>query len=131
MADINLEDLMKQKQGGTAKEVTVLPEQVVETVTQQVEQLSPEEQRRVAEIRDKIDLMDSSTALTFGAPAQKEIANFSDSILSRVRTKDAGPVGDLLGQLVTKVKAFEAPEDKPGRRGSPRICPRCGEKCSE
>lgn len=26
---------------------------------------------------------------------------------------------------------FEAPEDKPGRRGSPRICPRCGEKCSE
>ncbi|MBR6711304.1 MAG: toxic anion resistance protein [Selenomonadaceae bacterium] len=112
MADINLEDLMKQKQGGTAKEVTVLPEQVVETVTQQVEQLSPEEQRRVAEIRDKIDLMDSSTALTFGAPAQKEIANFSDSILSRVRTKDAGPVGDLLGQLVTKVKAFEAPEDK-------------------
>ena len=112
MADINLEDVMKQKQGGTAKEVTVLPEQVVETVTQQVEQLSPEEQRRVAEIRDKIDLMDSSTALTFGAPAQKEIANFSDSILSRVRTKDAGPVGDLLGQLVTKVKAFEAPEDK-------------------
>lgn len=112
MADINLEDLMKQKQGGTAKEVTVLPEQVVETVTQQVEQLSPEEQRRVAEIRDKIDLMDSSTALTFGAPAQKEIANFSDSILSRVRTKDAGPVGELLGQLVTKVKAFEAPEDK-------------------
>ena len=112
MADINLEDSMKQKQGGTAKEVTVLPEQVVETVTQQVEQLSPEEQRRVAEIRDKIDLMDSSTALTFGAPAQKEIANFSDSILSRVRTKDAGPVGDLLGQLVTKVKAFEAPEDK-------------------
>ncbi len=101
MADINLEDLMKQKQGGTAKEVTVLPEQVVETVTQQVEQLSPEEQRRVAEIRDKIDLMDSSTALTFGAPAQKEIANFSDSILSRVRAKDAGPVGDLLGQLVT------------------------------
>ncbi|MBR6343182.1 MAG: toxic anion resistance protein [Selenomonadaceae bacterium] len=112
MADINLEDLMKQKQGETAKEVTVLPEQVVETVTQQVEQLSPEEQRRVAEIRDKIDLMDSSTALTFGAPAQKEIANFSDSILSRVRAKDAGPVGDLLGQLVTRVKAFEAPEDK-------------------
>ncbi len=112
MADINLEDLMKRKQGETATEVAIVPEQVVETVTQQVETLSPEEQRRVAEIRDKIDLMDSSTARTFGAPAQKEIANFSDSILSRVRAKDAGPVGDLLGQLVTKVKSFEAPEDK-------------------
>ncbi len=114
MAEINLDDLMKhRKQEQAAASVTTAePEQVVEKVTRQVELLTPEEKLRVAEIREHIDLMDSSTSLTFGAPAQKEIADFSDSILSHVRAKDGGPVGELLGQLVTRVKSFEPEENK-------------------
>ena len=115
MPDINLDDLMKRRQQSESAPLSlekVVPEKEIAKVTKQVELLSPEEERRVAEIKDNIDLMDSGTALTFGAPAQKEIADFSDSILSHVRGKEAGPVGELLGELMTRVRSFEPAEDK-------------------
>ena len=115
MADINLSDLMaaKSAQSTESQAVTaVVPAQEIEKITQQVETLSPEEKRKVEEIKNGIDLMQSSTALMFGAPAQKEIAAFSDRILSNVRTKDSGHVGELLNDLVGKVRAFDATENK-------------------
>ena len=116
MADINLEDLMAQKAANASTEETnaleVKPEVEIEKVTQQVETLTPAEKQKVQAIKDEINLMDSSTPLTFGAPAQKEIAQFSDSILSKVRSKDSGEVGELLNSLVAKVKGFDVTEKK-------------------
>ena len=115
MAEINLEDLMAQKAAGAANEKAaeeVKPEVEIVKVTQQVETLTPEEKAKVQTIKDGINLMDSSTPLTFGAPAQKEIAEFSDSILSKVRTKDSGQVGELLTDLVSKVKGMDIGEKK-------------------
>ena len=75
MADISLEDLMKNKgQSQQSEETTaviVAPEKEIEAVTQKVETLSPEEQRKVQTIKDGIDLMDTSTPLKFGVQAQK------------------------------------------------------------
>ena len=110
MADINLEDLMKQKKSNAeqSQEVTpVEPAKEIEKVTKQVETLSPAELAKVQSIKDGINFMDSSMPLSFGAPAQKEIAQFSDSILAKVRTKDSGEVGVLLNDLVGKVKGFD------------------------
>ncbi len=110
MADINLSDLMAQKKSAASTEqaiVPVEPAKEIEKVTQQVETLSPAELAKVQSIKDSINLMDSNTALSYGAPAQKEIAQFSDSILNKVRTKDAGEVGTLLNELVGKVRGFD------------------------
>ena len=110
MADINLDDLMAKKISASSREeaiVPVEPAKEIAKVTQQIETLSPEEKAKVQSIKDGIDLTDSSTPLSFGAPAQKEIAQFSDSILSKVRSKDAGEVGVLLNDLVSKVKGFD------------------------
>ena len=115
MADINLDDLMAQKAASSeesAAVVEVKPEVEIVKVTQQVETLTPAEKQKVQAIKDEINLMDSSTPLTFGAPAQKEIAQFSDSILSKVRSKDSGEVGELLNSLVAKVKGFDVTEKK-------------------
>ncbi len=116
MADINLNDLLaKKKSVEPAKDdKPVEPEQEIAKVTQQIETLSPEEQAKVQSIKDNIDLTDSSTPLTFGAPAQKEIAQFSDSILAKVRSKDAGEVGVLLNELVGKVKGFDVTKKSGG-----------------
>ena len=103
MADINLDDLLAQKASSSEEKVSlekVEPTVEIEKVTQQVETLTPAEKSKVQSIKDSINLMDSSTPLSFGAPAQKEIAQFSDSILSKVRTKDSGEVGELLSSLV-------------------------------
>lgn len=116
MADINLDDLMSAKAASSQSEevslVKVEPEKEITKVTQQVEELTPAEVQKVQSIKDGINLMDSSTPLTFGAPAQKEIAQFSDSILNKVRTKDSGQVGELLTDLVSKVKGFDVTEKK-------------------
>ncbi|MBR2733659.1 MAG: toxic anion resistance protein [Selenomonadaceae bacterium] len=110
MADINLADLMAQKKSAAAAEEStkpVEPAQEIEKVTQQVESLTPAELAKVQSIKDGINMMDTNVALSYGAPAQKEIAQFSDSILSKVRTKDSGEVGVLLNDLVSKVKGFD------------------------
>ncbi len=110
MADINLSDLMAQKKSAAAAEEStkpVEPAQEIEKVTQQVESLTPAELAKVQSIKDGINMMDTNVALSYGAPAQKEIAQFSDSILSKVRTKDSGEVGILLNDLVSKVKGFD------------------------
>ncbi|MBQ7704441.1 MAG: toxic anion resistance protein [Selenomonadaceae bacterium] len=116
MADISLEDLMAQKASSSSNEEKPAAEVNTEVelvkVTQQVETLTPAERQKVQSIKDGINLMDSSTPLTFGAPAQKEIAQFSDSILAKVRAKDSGEVGELLNSLVAKVKGFDVGEKK-------------------
>jgi len=115
MADINLNDLMAKKKTSATEEQAaqpVEPSKEIAKVTQQIETLSPEELQKVQSIKDGIDLTDSSTPLSFGAPAQKEIAQFSDSILAKVRSKDAGEVGVLLNDLVGKVKGFDVTKKK-------------------
>ena len=110
MADINLADLMANKKSSASSEQAITPvepTQEIEKVTQQVEKLTPAEMQKVQSIKDSINLMDTSTPLNYGAPAQKEIAQFSDSILAKVRAKDSGEVGVLLNDLVSKVKGFD------------------------
>ncbi len=117
MAEINLNDLLAQKKSSAAQSqevVPVEPAKEIEKVTQQIETLSPEELAKVRSIKDGINFMDSSMPLTFGAPAQKEIAQFSDSILAKVRTKDSGEVGVLLTDLVGKVKGFDVTKKSGG-----------------
>ncbi|MBR4151657.1 MAG: toxic anion resistance protein [Selenomonadaceae bacterium] len=117
MADINLNDLLAQKKSSASQsqEITpVEPAKEIEKVTQQVETLTPAELAKVQSIKDGINFMDSSMPLSFGAPAQKEIAQFSDSILAKVRSKDSGEVGVLLNDLVGKVKGFDVTKKKGG-----------------
>ena len=58
--------------------------------------LSEAERKIVADFAEKIDVTDSNLVLQYGAAAQKNIAGFSESALSKVRTKDlAGLVGEL------------------------------------
>lgn len=117
MADINLNDLMAKRGSSASTEQAVTPvepSKEIAKVTQQIETLSPAELQKVQSIKDGIDLTDSSTPLSFGAPAQKEIAQFSDSILAKVRSKDAGEVGVLLNDLVGKVKGFDVTKKSGG-----------------
>ncbi|MBE8955132.1 MAG: toxic anion resistance protein [Quinella sp. 2Q5] len=110
MADVNLADLMAQKKSAVSMQKAdepVAPAEEIEQVTRQVETLTPAELAKVQSIKDGINLMDTSTPLSYGAPAQKEIAQFSDSILTKVRAKDSGEVGVLLNDLVAKVKGFD------------------------
>ena len=74
--------------------------------------LSPAEQKAVLDCAEKIDLSNSGVVLQYGAAAQKNIANFSESTLNAVRTKDMGELGDMVSDLVAQLKGFSAEEEE-------------------
>ena len=79
--------------------------------------LSPAEQKAVREFVDKIDLTNSAVVLQYGVGAQKNIAAFSESALSSVRTKDMGEVGDMISSLVVELQNFDTEEERKGLFG--------------
>ena len=108
MAEINLDDLLsKRAQQPQEKALELAPEKELERIAQAVEELTPAERAEVEKIKEGLDLTDSAAIIGFGTTAQKNIADFSDSILCNVRAKDSGYVGELLGELLTNVKSFE------------------------
>lgn len=79
--------------------------------------LSEAERKMVGDFAQKIDIRDSNVVLQYGAAAQKNIAGFSESALSKVRTKDLGEVGDALAGLVGELEHFGQQEEKGGILG--------------
>jgi len=79
--------------------------------------LSEEEKRMVDEFVKKIDVTNSNSILQYGVGAQKKIADFSESALDNVKTKDLGEIGDMLTNVVGELKTFEAVEEKKGFLG--------------
>lgn len=76
--------------------------------------LSPEERRMVEEFAAKIDLHSSNMILQYGAGAQKKMADFSETALENVRTKDLGEVGEMLTNVVSELKTLEEEEEEKG-----------------
>jgi len=79
--------------------------------------LSEDERKMVDEFAQKIDLHNSNAILSYGAGTQKKMADFSDTALSNVKTKDLGEVGDMLSGVVTELKSFDVEEEEKGFLG--------------
>ena len=73
--------------------------------------LSPEEQKMVDDFAEKIDITNSQMVLQYGAASQKKLSDFSDTALSRVRTKDMGETGKLITDLIGELQGFDATEE--------------------
>ena len=74
--------------------------------------LSDEEKQLVESFSQQIDVRDSAMILQYGAGAQKKMADFSESALESVKTKDLGEVGDLITGVVGELRNFDATEEK-------------------
>lgn len=79
--------------------------------------LSEEERKIVDDFARQIDIRNSTAILQYGAGTQKKMADFSEDALEKVRTKDLGEVGDLLENVVTELKNFDAEEERKGIMG--------------
>lgn len=79
--------------------------------------LSEEERKIVDDFARQIDIRNSAAILQYGAGTQKKMADFSEDALEKVRTKDLGEVGDLLENVVTELKNFDAEEERKGIMG--------------
>ena len=70
--------------------------------------LTDEEKKAIDEFIAKINVSDSAQVLQYGAKAQTQISQFSDSVLENIKTRSAGEVGDLLANLVGQIKSFDS-----------------------
>lgn len=74
--------------------------------------LTDEERKMAEQFANQIDLTNSTMILQYGAGTQKKMADFSETALDNVRTKDLGEVGDLLSGVVQELKNFDEEEEK-------------------
>ncbi len=74
-----------------------------------------EEMAKINEFASSIDLKDTTQVLQYGAGTQQKLAEFSESALASVKTKELGEVGDLLASLVAEIKT--SGEEKKGLFG--------------
>lgn len=109
MADISLKDLAKKREEQAKNEEVASTE--INTITKAVETISEEDRKKIQEIKENIDLMDSQASIQYGVGAQKNIASFSETILSQIKSKDAGQVGSIMQDLMLKINDVSK-EDK-------------------
>ncbi|MCI8887238.1 MAG: toxic anion resistance protein [Hungatella sp.] len=74
--------------------------------------LTPEEEKQVEEFAAKINLADSGMILQYGAGAQKKIADFSETAMEHMKTKELGEIGQMLTDVVGELKNLDEEEEK-------------------
>lgn len=102
---LTLDPAADEKVIAESKKVT--PVQVEDTP------LSPEEQKMVNDFAEKIDITNSQMVLQYGAASQKKLSDFSETALSRVKTKDMGETGELITSLISELQGFDATTEQP------------------
>lgn len=108
------------KEFQTVPELTLEPFQEEEPPVQTREEkvlfddslLSEEERRIVDAFAGKIDITNSAAVLQYGAGTQKKMADFSETALQNVKTKDLGEIGSLLSDVVKELRSFDGEEEK-------------------
>ncbi len=115
----NLDEMLKEAPSLTfepfepveATESTALPS-VEEKPNVPEVVLTPQEQKMVDDFAAQIDITNTQQVMQYGAGSQKKIADFSESALNNVRTKDMGEIGQMLADVVTELKDFGEEEEK-------------------
>lgn len=75
-----------------------------------MDRLTPEEQAKAKQLAEQIPVGNYEAIITYGANAQNELSRFSHKMLDHVQSKDIGPVGDVLSDLMSKLSEID-PED--------------------
>ena len=79
-----------------------------------MEPLSDEELKQIENYAASIDIHNTSTVISYGAAAQRKVAEFSENALGNVTSKDLGAVGDALTSVITELKGFEIDKEEKG-----------------
>lgn len=74
------------------------------------EQFSEEDMKRIKDIKSKIEPLDNDALITYGSNAQQALSKFSHQMLNEVQSKDVGPIGDTLENLMKKLKEIDPDE---------------------
>ena len=77
-----------------------------------MEPLNEDELKQIEDYASSIDIHNTSTIISYGAAAQRKVAEFSESALGNVTSKDLGAVGEALTSVITELKGFEIDKEE-------------------
>lgn len=97
-------------------DTSLLPQEMEQTLaekevqTKLIERLTPDEQNKAKQLASQIPVGNYEAIITYGANAQNELSRFSHKMLDHVQSKDAGPVGEVLNELMNKLSEIDPDE---------------------
>ncbi|WP_125703135.1 toxic anion resistance protein [Lacticaseibacillus daqingensis] len=65
--------------------------------------LTPEQEAQAHELAKQLDVKTQDAVMTYGAAAQKQLGQFSQTMLNQVQSQDTGAVGDALTSLMARL----------------------------
>ncbi|MEN8132393.1 MAG: toxic anion resistance protein, partial [Pseudomonadota bacterium] len=71
---------------------------------------------KIETLMAEIDLEDTNSIIFFGAKAQEQLTTISDNMLDKVKSKDVGPAGNALSNMVAAIRGFDVDELDPNRK---------------
>lgn len=74
------------------------------------QQFNEQDLKKIDSISQQIKPLDSESLLSFGTHLQQNMSQFSHQMLDEVQSKDVGPIGDTLNQLMSKLSEVN-PDD--------------------
>ncbi len=117
-----LDDLLNNPFGiETAKEQAEVPAKETSKPLALMDRLTKAEQEKARELAKQIPAGDYEAILTYGANAQNQLSQFSHKMLDHVQSKDIGPVGDVLNDLMKKLQELNPEELSQQKRGLRKI----------
>jgi uncharacterized protein YaaN involved in tellurite resistance len=110
---------IREKAANSLKDVeeinaVVLPEPKNELIV--VADTTPDMQKSIKSRMDEIDMANTQSIIEFGSKAQAELQVISQEMLAGVRSKDVGPAGESLRNMVTSIRGFSIDELNPNRK---------------
>ncbi|MCI5207641.1 MAG: toxic anion resistance protein [Candidatus Electrothrix sp. ATG2] len=83
--------------------VLVLSEQKNDLLYKKLEQKSPAKMQAARDMVPTLDFSKTHSVLAFGVSSQKGLVDFTDFVLTNIRSGDAGPAGQLMANLKGKI----------------------------
>jgi len=88
--------------------------------------LGPREREEARLLAESLSAEDAAAVVRFGSGIQQDIADFAASVLSQVRARDAGDVGESVTELVAAIREAPRGEDEERRKGLAASIPALG-----
>ena len=96
--------------------VKEIVEQAVEKKEATPPAVLPEEESKLQEAMNEIDINDRNSVIYFGSKAQEKLDDISNRMLEGVKNKDTGVTGELLNNMVATIRGFDIDELNPNKK---------------
>lgn len=105
-----LDDLLANPFGEAKTSETAITNSENEPAERLVDMLPERNKQQAQELAKQIEPGNQSAILSYGAPAQAKLHDFSHSMLNHVQKQDVGPIGEIISDLMYRLQEADPDE---------------------